>query len=288
MTDTKPLRILSLGAGVQSSTLALMAATGFIEPIDHSVFADTQAEPASVYRWLDWLEAEIARSAHPFPVHRVTHGSLEVSSKTMHVTADGRAFSRTDIPFFTMSPEGAMGKIPHRSCTRDYKIFPVERMSRELAGVKRGQKHCSVHQLIGISRDEAHRAKPARARKAGAPVYWVENQWPLLELGYYRGHCLEWMRERGYPEPPRSACVFCPFHSDDEWIRLRDHEPDEFARAVRFEKDLQSAKVASDNFSSIPYLHRACLPLDKVDLMASKAAGQVDLWGNECEGFCGN
>jgi hypothetical protein len=287
MSD-KPLRILSYGGGVQSTTIALMAATGFIERIDHAIFADTQSEPESVYRYMAWAEAEIARSPHPFPVHRVTHGSLEASALDMKVTADGRRYSRVDVPFFTRSDAGVIGKIPHRSCTRDYKIQPVQRLARQLASVKRGQKYCSVHQLIGISRDEAHRAKPARGKSPGAPVYWLENQWPLLELGYYRGHCLEWMRQRGYPEPPRSACVFCPFHSDDEWIRLRDHEPVEFARAVQFERDLQAGKTATDNFSSIPYLHRSCVPLDQVDLMASKTAGQVDLWGNECEGFCGN
>ena len=41
-----PTRILSLGAGVQSSTLALMAATGETEHRpDAAIFADTQAEP---------------------------------------------------------------------------------------------------------------------------------------------------------------------------------------------------------------------------------------------------
>lgn len=64
-------RILSLGAGVQSSTLALMAAHGEIERPDCAIFADTQAEPESVYRWLDWLETQL-----PFPVLRVTKGEM--------------------------------------------------------------------------------------------------------------------------------------------------------------------------------------------------------------------
>ena len=38
------LRILSLGAGVQSSTLALMVANGEIDPVDCAIFADTQSE----------------------------------------------------------------------------------------------------------------------------------------------------------------------------------------------------------------------------------------------------
>jgi len=69
-------RFLSLGAGVQSSTLALMIAHGELDPVDAAIFADTQWEPRKVYEWLDWLEAEIQRCPHPFPVYRVTQGSL--------------------------------------------------------------------------------------------------------------------------------------------------------------------------------------------------------------------
>jgi hypothetical protein len=104
-----------------------------------------------------------------------------------------------------------------------------------------------------------------------------------------RHDCKNWMERHGYPKPPRSACVFCPFHNNTEWRRLRDEEPAEFARAVQFEKDLQAAKTASDNFSSIPYLHRSCVPLDMVDLSTPEDRGQTVLFGfeNECEGMCG-
>jgi 3'-phosphoadenosine 5'-phosphosulfate sulfotransferase (PAPS reductase)/FAD synthetase len=48
------LRVLSLGAGVQSTTLALMAAHGEIEPPHCAIFADTGWEPRAVYDHLDW------------------------------------------------------------------------------------------------------------------------------------------------------------------------------------------------------------------------------------------
>ena len=45
----QPIHVLSLGAGVQSSTLALMAAAGEVTPMPTAaIFADTQAEPARV------------------------------------------------------------------------------------------------------------------------------------------------------------------------------------------------------------------------------------------------
>lgn len=52
------MRILSLGAGVQSTTLLLMSRHGDIAPLDGAVFADTGWEPQEVYRHLAWLEQE--------------------------------------------------------------------------------------------------------------------------------------------------------------------------------------------------------------------------------------
>ena len=47
------INVLSLGAGVQSSAMALMAAKGEITPMpDCAIFADTQAEPQSTTIWI--------------------------------------------------------------------------------------------------------------------------------------------------------------------------------------------------------------------------------------------
>jgi hypothetical protein len=101
LTNSEPIHILSLGAGVQSSTLALMAACGEVTPMPlAAIFADTQAEPDSVYRWLDWLEKQL-----PFPVHRVTAGSLEADVLKPRITKDGRRYCRTP-PLLFLSPMG--------------------------------------------------------------------------------------------------------------------------------------------------------------------------------------
>jgi hypothetical protein len=68
MTQERPLRILSLGAGVQSTTLALMAAHGEIGHVDCAIFADTQWEPRAVYVHLGWLASS---NVLPFPIHIV-------------------------------------------------------------------------------------------------------------------------------------------------------------------------------------------------------------------------
>lgn len=271
-----PFNVISLGAGVQSSTMALMAAHGEITPMpDSAIFADTQAEPASVYRWLDWLETQL-----PFPVYRVTAGSLSAKALQMRVTKDGRKYSQTNIPFYTLNADGSSGKIRFRSCTADYKIKPILRTTQHIAGIKRGQKIIGVRQWIGISLDEAHRMKPSREP-------WVDNCWPLIDLRMRRSDCLRWMQSHGYPEPPRSACIFCPFHNNHEWRRLQKDEPDEFSAAAEFERRLQNVKARSDNMGSRPFLHRSLKPLDQIDFSTAEERGQADLWGNECEGMCG-
>ena len=275
--------ILSLGAGVQSSTLALMAARCEVmgyPHIDAAIFSDTQDEPESVYKWLDWLEAEIAKLPHGFPIYRVTAGRLSDNALKMRVTKDGRRYSNADIPFFTRNADGSQGKITHRACTYDYKIRPILKKARELAGIKRGQKTVGVTSWIGISLDEVQRMKPSREP-------WAENVWPLVEMRMRRHDCLLWMERKGYPKPPRSSCVYCPYHSNAEWRRLKDEEPQAFADAVQFERDLQRVKGGTDNMQAVPFLHKSLLPLDQVDLRTMEDHGQMGLWGEECEGMCG-
>lgn len=275
---SKQWNVISLGAGVQSSTMALMASRGALLDIkvDFAIFADTQDESKKVYDWLDWLEGQLS-----FPVYRVTKGRLSDRSLEMRVTKDGRKFSKTDIPFYTLSKDGSKGMIPYRSCTADYKIQPILKELRGRCGIKRGQKVATVTSLIGISYDEQQRMKDSRD-------LWVINRWPLVELKMRRYDCLEWMARNKYPEPPRSSCVYCPFHRNAEWRRLQTEEPAEFAKAVKFEKDLQAAKKDSDNFNSTPFLHNSRKPLDEIDFRSDVERGQGLLdFQDECDGMCG-
>jgi hypothetical protein len=69
---------------------------------------------------------------------------------------------------------------------------------------------------------------------------------------------------------------------------LQTEEPEEFARAVKFERDLQKAKANSDNIESTPFLHRSCKPLDQIDFRSTVERGQMEFsFDDECEGMCG-
>jgi hypothetical protein len=57
------LRILSLGAGVQSSTLALMIEQGELPAIDAAIFADVKGEPKKFMSGWSILKLKL----HPIP-----------------------------------------------------------------------------------------------------------------------------------------------------------------------------------------------------------------------------
>jgi hypothetical protein len=254
-----------------------MYATGELTPMPiAAIFADTHDEPKSVYTWLDWLETQF-----PFPLHRVGRKeALSASSLTPRVTSDGRIYSTTNVPVYTLNADGTQGAVRMRSCTRDFKIRPILKMQRKLLKVERGCKEVCGVSVIGISLDEFRRVKPSRDK-------WIVNRHPLVEMRMTRQHCLDWMAERGFGIPPRSACWHCPFHSPKEWRRMQLEEPEEFAKAVQFERDLQALKSNSDNFASIPFLHSSCKPLDQIDFRSDVEHGQQLLWDDECEGMCG-
>lgn len=265
MSALKPLHVISLGAGVQSSTMALMAAHGEIMPMpDCAIFADTQAEPQSVYSWLDWLEKHL-----PFSVYRVTAGNLG-AVEGLKVSKKGTKYARFFVPMYALTAKGKAMML--RQCTRDFKVVPIRRKVMSLLG-----KREIAIQWLGISFDELDRMKDSQHRR-------IVNRYPLVDIGMRRRNCLEWMETRGYPTPPRSACVFCPYHTDGEWQRLKSEEPEEFAKAAAYEKRQQELVSQSDRFTGVPFLHASLKPLESVTFVDGR---QANLFRNECEGMCG-
>lgn len=275
----EPVHILLLGAGVQSSTVALMASQKLIPNSDKiiaAVFADTGDEPESVYRWLKWLEPRLA-----FPVYRVSKGHLsEETLKIRTSKKNERKYLARGIPAFVKDKSGGQGMLL-RTCTRDFKIRPLRSKIKQLAKIHCAQKHIGVIQWFGISYDEV-----SRMRKSEEP--WAENYYPLIDLKMTREDCLRWMKSNKYPPPPRSSCIFCPYHNDEEWQRLKEYEPHEFAKAVQFEKKMQDLTVSEGALDGTPWLTRYSQPLDSIDFEQKTAEKkQASQFNNECDGICG-
>tara|TARA_Y100001973_G_C5105764_1_gene285034 strand:+ start:55 stop:879 length:825 start_codon:yes stop_codon:yes gene_type:complete len=273
MTD---LRVLSLGAGVQSSTLALLIESGKIPMVDCAVFSDVRGEPQEVYNWLDWLETKLS-----FPVYRVTWRDLK---KDVFDAAEGK-YNAFTIPFYSKNAETGKKRMLRRQCTFMYKINPVNQKVRELLGLKKGEKRkkgTKVEMLMGISMDEVFRIKPNR-------VKYIENIYPLIDLKMYREDCISWMQDNKYPKPPRSACTFCPYHNDKEWAKIKENK-EEWAEVVAMDKAIrnqeQNKKQVKENYIGDQFfLHRSTKPIDEIDF--DKSDNQIDFFNDVCEGGCG-
>lgn len=268
------IRILSLGAGVQSSTLALMIAHGELPPVKAAIFADTQWEPRKVYEWLDWLEGEIQRLPHQFPIYRVSQGNLRTDILTRQNSTGGRFAA---VPWFIINPDGTHG-MGRRQCTFEYKLRPLHRQARKLADLAKGQRSKGeiVEMLIGISTDEALRMKPSRER-------WARNAWPLIDERMSRQDCLRWMERKGYSLPPKSSCIGCPYHSIHEWRAIKA-DPEAWADALEVDAAI---RAPMRGLLGQQFMISQRIPLADLDLSTAEDHGQVDMFNNECEGMCG-
>ncbi len=299
-TSTIRLRALSLGAGVQSTTMALMAAHGEIGPMpDCAIFADTGWEPSAVYDHLNWL---MSPSVLPFPVHIVSAGNIReqlLQAGQGDRWASIPAFARTvtpagaQVPVFDEDEDGSLVEIAsrrtstetvsvgmiRRQCTTDFKIVPIRRKVRELAGLtrKRSPPYPVAEAWIGISTDEIVRAKPSFEA-------WQIKRFPMIEKRTSRQDCLAWLQRHDCPIPPKSACIGCPFHNNRRWRHMRESDRPSWEDAVEVDRALRHGLRG---IRGEVFLHRSCVPLDEADLSTAADHGQLDLWPNECEGMCG-
>lgn len=275
LIGTNKFKVLSLGAGAQSTVLALMAEKGWegLEKPDLAIFADTQWEPRAVYDHLKWLKNQLS-----YEVVTVTVG--DIKANMLHgVNPDGDKF--LDVPVFLVNPDGTKS-VAARQCTTHYKIIPIHREIRKRLKVpagKRVPKDVQVEMWLGISADESIRMKPSRDE-------WIDNRYPLIEMNMTRAGIYKWFEGR-YPgrRLPRSACVGCPYHDDMEWKWLKENEPKSFKDAVNVDMSLRSVPAARGSLRGEAYLHKSRVPLGEVDF--SQTRDYDDYMATECEGLCG-
>lgn len=262
----KPVNVLSLGAGVQSSALLLLCYDGKLDMnIDFAVFADTQSEPQEVY---DWLEKLTDHVKDKIKVIIDTKGNLA------ETFLDLKQHSRS-IPVYLKNPDGSQGAA-WRQCTYNYKIAVVQKAVRkELGYLPRKKMRHKVNMIMGISTDEIVRMKTSQ-------IKWITNIYPLINtLDMNRQDCIDYVESTGLGTPPRSACYMCPYRSDAEWFDIKTEQPELFAMAVDFDKKIRE----NNRFNSIPYIHRSMVPLDEI--VFTKNQDIFDGFINECEGMCG-
>ena len=275
LRNRQPVRVLSLGAGVQSSCLALMAERGVygLTKPDLAIFADTGWEPQAVYDHLDWLQSELS-----YEIIRVDNGNIRENILQGQMP-DGSKF--LGIPAFLVNSDGTTG-ILRRQCTTHYKTKPIHDYLRErllIAPRRRAPMDVQVEMWLGISTDEAMRQKPDQEE-------WVTKRYPLIELGFSRAQLTNWFNEH-YPGRylPSSSCIGCPYHSDSMWKHLKENDPKSFHEAVFIDQALRNFPATKGAIKGEAFLHRSRIPLLEVNFDVT--ISYDDLMLEECEGLCG-
>lgn len=298
----KSLHVLNLGAGVQSTALYLMSLRRdepeHVPVFDAAVFADTGEEPRAVYDHLQWLKSlggpPIIETAFGKLGDDLVRGHKTVTRKETAKYRPGEEVKQVyGIPSFLLASDGSRG-LARRKCTAAYKIDPVNRaIRRRLLGLDPGQaipKNVHVYQYFGLSFDEPSRVRKVLERSKS--VRWSTARVPLFDLEWDRGDCGSYLREAAPGRTvPRSACTFCPYHSNEEWRRIRDEDPEAWARAIEIDEALRTpGTAASEDLVSLQFLHRSCVPLAVADISEKQTPTDQYLFSfaSECEGMCGN
>lgn len=261
------MKIISLGAGVQSSAMLLMGLEGrFGDKPDYAVFSDTGWEPLAVYQWLEFLKELVT----PFPIITLSAGK-SIRDDRGRKRVDGERF--TTMPYFIKNQDGTQG-IGRRQCTSEYKLKPLALFARSIGGTQKNP----AEQWIGISTDEAHRMKPSK-------VQYTVSRWPLIEAGLSREDCQNYIQATTGRKAPKSSCIGCPFHGDDYWAAMRMESPIEFEDACKYDEEVRK----SPGLRGELFLHRSLKPLRFITEFKHENQGRmfVDAFGNECEGVCG-
>ena len=257
------MKIISLGLGIQSTAMYLMSSIGRIERADHAVFADPGAELPRTYEILELLQ-DWAELNDGIPIHTTNEKNLlkDILNQT---NSTGQRFA--SIPAFSES-----GGMLRRQCTSEYKIYPVIQKIRELHGLKPRKRMPMTEIWLGISLDEIQRCKTSMLPR-------VEYYYPLVEERMSRGDCIKVFERFNFPIPPKSSCVFCPYHSDRNWKELKNIYPEEWETCIEVDNAIRDS--SKRGLRDKMYLHRSLIPLERIEF-----SDQQEMFMCE-EGFCG-
>lgn len=230
------MKILSCGAGMQSTALALMSCEnkqavdrGYPVPhplvpvYDAVLFCDLGMEPPWVMSQVDFIRKACESTGIPFCLL-----DAPLYSDFIKNFGERRTIS---IPWWTISEDGHKSKMP-RNCTIDYKVEVISKYVRwTLLGYRKGQRlkpeDRKAHELhMGFSFKERRRCKEN-------PNPLFVNRYPLVELGWTRAESYAYIRDTWGLETKASACTFCPFHRNYFFQYLKENEPQEYARLVQ-------------------------------------------------------
>lgn len=260
MNESKYINVISLGAGKQSSYMLIQALEGkFKYKPDFAIFSDTGCEPKEVYDFFNYLKAYV-KDKYNFDIIVVSNGNLK---ENIEKYINGKSKRVSQIPLMLEN-----GGIVLRQCTFDYKIAP---MRRYLQTIRNNKK---IRLWIGISLDEIERIKQSN-------VKYIKHYYPLIETQTRIDAIVNWYKTNNFREPMKSACLICPFHSDNYWKRFKKQFPSEFKDACMFDENIRNYPKLNNRV----YLSKHRKPLRDINFNYENSLFPELI--EECEGLCG-
>ena len=246
--------ILSCGAGMQSTALALMscdnARNGNMYPgvpkYDAVLYCDLKCEPPWVYDQVAFIAKECEACGIPFYV-------LESDLYGHYIQNFGKA-RVVSIPFWSTDETGKKGRMM-RNCTIDFRISIMQKFVKyNLLGYRPYQRvkpeDRKAHTMhIGFSKEEQQRI-------FDNPHPMFNNRFPLIEMGLERPDNYRYCLEEWGLKTKASACNMCPFHRNYFFHYLKEHCPESYQQVVTFDRLLEENQPQTKIRSKL-YLSRS-------------------------------
>ena len=282
----KKASVMLFGAGTQSIGLLLMCLEGVFEKPDCVVFADVGDEPDHVYEYLDMFEDYIWNRYNfkIITVRRVVNVPIldEVGIPVAY-SPERKSLSQSIIDYLdgvsnekpkSLPYRTENGLLRYRQCTDHFKIRPCQKFMRQ---EYKPDKKSTIEQWFGISYDEISRMRISQKS-------WLYNRYPLIEMELSRMDTIKYVKRHGLPQPPRSSCYFCPFHSDKYWNFLKTEHPKDFQKAIELDEKIRFFP----GFNQKLYLNKnGKTPKPLKDFEYVEQQGLFPELIDECEGYCG-
>jgi hypothetical protein len=236
--------VLSYGGGRQTVAICVLIARGILPKPDVIVMADTGRENPSTWEYLE---------QHAGPFMRRHGMEIEIAPHSLATVDLYSGNGDLLLPVFT-----ATGKL-RTYCSNEWKRRVVERHLRA-KGIDGGT------QWIGFGFDEKRRWTGMHGKTEGK---WTKVC-PLVDLMVNTAACLKIIESAGLPQPHHSACWMCPHKRNAEWRLIRDHYPNEWAKAVEIDREIRENDLQGGVF-----LHHDRVPLDEANIDVDEPEGKI-------------
>lgn len=259
-------QVCSLGGGKASTAMFLKGLHGDIDARpDAAIWADTGFEPQSTHDTIARLTEYAEGFGVPIYTVRATLGDGDIRKAMLDPNS-----RNGQMPMYARNLEGKRMML-RRYCTNEFKTYPVRRLLR--SQFKATYKH-PINVWLGYTMDEVTRIKQSK------PKYEV-RRYPLIEHRIYREQCIEYLKEHGWNEVERSACVCCPFRRDDEFNILTEKEKRELEE-LEDALNVDGYKIAENAEPTEVRFHGTLVPIKERPYEDS--TNQMSLLDDLCDG----